>query len=61
MYPRTLNFKIPGDMIEHAGAATGCFEGVHAGFIFGNLNVGSEMLLEFVEARGLVVTSIWSM
>jgi hypothetical protein len=48
-----------GDMNGHVGALADGFEGVHGGFGFGNRNVEGEMLLEFAEAKGLVVTNTW--
>ena len=48
-----------GDMNGHVGAKAEEFEGVHGGNGFGNRNIEGEMLLEFAQAMGLIVTNTW--
>jgi len=44
-----------GDMNGHVGALSDGFEGVHGGFGYGTRNIEGEVLLEFAEAKELVV------
>jgi len=46
-----------GDMNGHVGAKSHGFEGVHGGMGYGNRNVEGEMLLEFADAKELVITN----
>jgi hypothetical protein len=46
-----------GDMNGHVGAKSDGFEGVHGGMGYGNRNVEGEMLLEFADAKQLVIAN----
>jgi hypothetical protein len=48
-----------GDLNGHVGEKVDGFEGVHGGKGFGTRNLAGEMLLEFVEARGMVIANTW--
>ena len=48
-----------GDMYGHDGEKADGFEGVHAGYGFGDRNVEGEMLLEFGEAMEFVILNTW--
>ena len=51
--------QVGGDMNGHVGEKAEGFEGVHGGRGFGSRNVEGEMLLEFAEARGMMVLNTW--
>ena len=50
---------VGGDFNGHVGRKAEGFVGVHGGKGFGERNVEGEMLLEFADAKGLVVGNTW--
>ena len=50
---------ICGDFNGYVGGEADSYEGTHGGHSFGRKNLEGELLLEFADARDLVVANTW--
>jgi len=48
-----------GDLNGHVGEETDGYQGVHGGYGYGSRNLEGELVLEFADARALVVANTW--